>query len=124
MIQVGLSVFHSKECFWNKSKPKPLKRQKMATSLRDEVLALDRHSCRFCGTKRSKLDVHHVIYRSGGGKDVRHNLLTLCSVCHDVVHSDRKRWQPLCLGVVWLRDVEGRHVDVPGLEKLLELQRR
>lgn len=78
----------------------------MPAGLRDEVLEADGHRCRFCG-KTDNLQVHHVIYRSGGGKHERGNLITLCNEHHDTVHSDKGKYQKLCQQVIMLRDTRG-----------------
>lgn len=68
--------------------------------LREEVMDRDSHRCRMCGRsgESNRLDPHHVIYKSMGGKDEMGNLITLCFRCHvPIVHQDRKRWQPVCI---------------------------
>ena len=39
--------------------------------------------------KDSKLDVHHIIFRSRGGSDFEENLITLCHSCHVDLHDDK-----------------------------------
>lgn len=91
------------------SKPKKAK-SGIPQKLRDEVLAAD-HRCRGCNTS-SNLHLHHVVYRGQKygyllGDHVRHNLITLCVECHQRVHTDKKRFLPILLGMIWKRDVEG-----------------
>lgn len=50
--------------------------------------------CRYCGT-RVGLHVHHINYRSQGVDHSETNLITLCSRHHDLVHSDKRHWQPV-----------------------------
>jgi hypothetical protein len=52
------------------------------------VLNRDNYTCRYCKgkSKDSKLEVHHVIFRSNKGSDEETNLITLCKTCHDKVH--------------------------------------
>jgi len=54
-----------------------------------KVLNRDNYTCQHCKGRRkdSKLDVHHIIYRSNGGSDEEDNLITLCHTCHKGVHS-------------------------------------
>lgn len=56
-----------------------------------KAFALDRDSytCQSCKgkTKDSRLEVHHIVFRSNGGSDESENLMTLCKTCHDKVHS-------------------------------------
>ena len=52
------------------------------------VLARDHCTCQLCKgeSKDSKLEVHHIIYKSNGGSDNVNNLITLCSKCHKKIH--------------------------------------
>lgn len=54
-----------------------------------KVLNRDNYICQHCKGRRkdSKLEVHHIIYRSNGGSDKEDNLITLCHACHKGVHS-------------------------------------
>ena len=54
-----------------------------------KVLNRDNYICQHCKGRRkdSKLEVHHIIYRSNGGSDEEDNLITLCHACHKGVHS-------------------------------------
>lgn len=53
------------------------------------VLDRDFHTCRHCKGKsrNSRLEVHHIVFRSNGGSDEAENLITLCKTCHDKVHA-------------------------------------
>ena len=53
-----------------------------------KVLNRDSYICQYCKGKKkdSKLEVHHIIYRSNGGSDEEDNLITLCHTCHKCVH--------------------------------------
>lgn len=57
------------------------------SSRRDAVLHRDNYTCQVCGKKHTRLEVHHIIYRSQGGTDDESNLITLCEDCHNKVHS-------------------------------------
>lgn len=52
------------------------------------VLDRDGYTCQCCKGKRkdSRLEVHHIVYRSHGGSDDQSNLVTLCHTCHKGVH--------------------------------------
>ena len=65
------------------------------TEVRAAVYARDHHRCRYCA-KASDLHLHHIHYRSEGVDHSETNLITLCSTHHDVIHSDKRRWQPIC----------------------------
>ena len=57
-----------------------------------KVLDRDNHTCQICKGKHkdSKLEVHHIIFRSQNGSDDESNLITLCKTCHDKLHKDFK----------------------------------
>ena len=50
------------------------------------VLARDNHCCRNCGHGQH-LQVHHIEFRSMGGKTEEGRLLALCTACHSLIHS-------------------------------------
>lgn len=55
------------------------------------VLNRDKYKCQICKGKHkdSKLEVHHIVYRSQGGSDEAENLITLCHTCHSALHAGR-----------------------------------
>lgn len=55
------------------------------------VLNRDNYTCQYCKGKRkdSKLEVHHIVFRSQGGSDEESNLITLCHTCHKNLHNGR-----------------------------------
>lgn len=55
------------------------------------ALNRDNYTCQCCKGKHkdSKLEVHHIIYRSNGGSDEESNLITLCHTCHEDLHSGK-----------------------------------
>jgi len=61
-----------------------LKTQKKRVKIRDE------QRCQVCGDRLpvpyGRLEVHHIVYRSKGGSDELENLVTLCDLCHAVIH--------------------------------------
>jgi hypothetical protein len=67
--------------------------------LRRAVLVRDRHRCTKCGWSHSQwnpsdprhLELHHMVHHVDGGPNVESNLTTLCTVCHDEVHSKEDR---------------------------------
>lgn len=59
------------------------------SSLRNEVLARDDHSCVSCDQK-DELTVHHIIPRTQGGANTKANLAVLCWDCHYYAHGGGK----------------------------------
>ena len=55
------------------------------------VLNRDNYTCQCCEGKHkdSKLEVHHIVFRSQGGSDEESNLITLCHTCHKDLHSGK-----------------------------------
>jgi hypothetical protein len=61
------------------------------------VYARDRNTCRLCGWNRERwtaadpriLELHHLQHHRDRGPNEPHNLIVLCSRCHDDVHARR-----------------------------------
>lgn len=56
-----------------------------------KVLNRDGYTCQCCKGKHkdSKLEVHHIVFRSQGGSDKESNLITLCYTCHKDLHAGK-----------------------------------
>ena len=61
--------------------------QKGFYNVKSYILHRDGYQCRKCKTKKGKLHVHHVIFRSNGGTNTPSNLITLCESCHEKLHN-------------------------------------
>lgn len=60
--------------------------------VRRAVLDRDNWQCQVCGvTGENRLHLHHVVYRSQGGKDDESNLVTVCHRCHRSIHEGKVR---------------------------------
>lgn len=53
------------------------------------LLAFEYDECALCGSVKA-LHLHHVLFRSHGGDDVRANIVPLCQRCHEGVHRGEK----------------------------------
>jgi hypothetical protein len=60
--------------------------QKDYYNVKAYILDRDGYQCQKCKTKKDKLHVHHIVFRSKGGTDTPSNLITLCEGCHDKLH--------------------------------------
>lgn len=58
---------------------------KLTNAQRKAIYRRDGFMCALCGSGRY-LQIHHLIPRGEGGKNTPHNLITLCSDCHALVH--------------------------------------
>ncbi|MCL6557286.1 MAG: HNH endonuclease [Firmicutes bacterium] len=60
------------------------------TTVREKVLNRDGRKCVLCGSE-TKLERHHVVFRSRGGTDTPQNQVTLCKKCQREIHVEGKR---------------------------------
>src|SRR5947207_475788 len=58
-------------------------------NLRIACLMRDGYTCQQCGKRNVRLEAHHIVFRSNGGKDTLENLLTLCDQCHHHLHQGK-----------------------------------
>ncbi|MEN6476299.1 MAG: HNH endonuclease [Syntrophaceae bacterium] len=66
--------------------------------VRREVLRRDGYKCKSCGWSHDEwnpsdprhLELHHIEHHVRGGRNIEENLKTLCTVCHDKVHREKK----------------------------------
>jgi len=77
-----------RELFADVAPPRRVLRRQLGRNLR--ILERDGWRCAnpMCRA-RSRLHVHHIVYRSRGGTHHPSNLITLCLGCHALVHSGR-----------------------------------
>lgn len=129
--QARMQSYCSEECFWGrnssrtsrkppKNRPTTIRKPKASDipdELRKKVKGRD-GSCRFCGANYG-LHLHHVVYRSQGGKHEESNLILLCNEHHALVHSNKKRWFPVLMAYIWTFYQDGSRLPVPMLEKRL-----
>ena len=88
----------------------------------EATLKRDRYRCAVCGGTHN-LHVHHIRYRSEiaikDGRDELWNLITLCNTHHELVHSDKKVWQPVLIVAAEQRNA-GKLTPVMTLKKRLD----
>lgn len=96
----------------------------ISKDLHDRILESDGYRCRYCGGSGPNLAVHHVHYRSEirnkPWQDQPSNLITLHNMpCHlGIVHGNKEVYQPLCLQIIWLREIDGdRYTTIKKLEQ-------
>lgn len=52
--------------------------------------------CQICG-QTYNLHRHHIRYGACGRKTYFGNVIVLCETCHRMVHSNKKKWQPVLI---------------------------
>lgn len=71
--------------------------RKISDSVRGEVLRRDKYKCKICGWNHKDwnrsdprhLELHHKKPHAKGGKNNQDNLITVCTICHDKIHSSK-----------------------------------
>lgn len=74
--------------------PKQADRNEFDRLTRSRIRKRDNRECQQCGAPGTQ--IHHVRFRSSGGRGVFTNGLLVCHLCHDRIHRDRKlaeHWQ-------------------------------
>lgn len=72
--------------------------RRIADDVRREVLRRDEYKCQECQWSHAEwnpsdprhLELHHIRHHARGGDNVKENLGTLCTVCHDKLHRKEK----------------------------------
>ena len=75
------------------------------TRVRAEVIERDNSCCRVCGQYVEYPALHHIEYRSQGGRNEASNLIVIGWLpghdCHlTVVHANKRLWQPILQQIV------------------------
>ena len=82
-----------------KTRLKPISKKRVCVSKKtyNEVYERDKGCCRLC--YKTNIELHHVYYRSERKDliDEPSNCIMLCYKCHKLVHSNKKKYQPLLL---------------------------
>lgn len=61
-----------------------------------EKITEEQPYCQLCGST-SYLHRHHIRYGACGRKTYFGNIIVLCDKCHRLVHSSKKKYQPLLI---------------------------
>ena len=66
-----------------------------------KVIERDKYMCQICGANQD-LHAHHILYRSQRKDliDEPTNLIMLCGRCHGLVHSNKKKYQPMLIEMI------------------------
>lgn len=77
-----------------RSKPTRRQRNNFSQKVRQQIHERDNGLCQQCGSLGT--EIHHVKFRSQGGRGVYSNGVLLCHSCHRKVHDNRElalQWQ-------------------------------
>jgi hypothetical protein len=135
-VRRGMVSYCSDECLYQRpqakrktSTSKTAKRSKVAEIISgqtiEQSIVRDGNRCRVCGKNSGNLAVHHIFYRSDWDnkpwQEEASNKITLCNEpCHlTIVHGNKAKYQPLLLGLIWVREIEGKNITLEQLEKRL-----
>lgn len=85
-----------------KTRLKPISKKRVCVSKKtyNEVYERDNGRCRLCG--KNIIELHHIYYRSERKDliDEPSNCIMLCNEHHRLVHSNKKKYQPLLLEIL------------------------
>lgn len=54
--------------------------------------------CALCGN--NQIQMHHIRYGACGRKTYMGNIIPLCKRCHDLVHTNKKKYQPMLIEII------------------------
>ena len=79
---------------YKRRKPTRRKRNAFSNKVKQQIYERDNGLCQQCGAPGTQ--IHHVKFRSQGGRGVYSNGVLLCHSCHRMVHDNRElalKWQ-------------------------------
>ena len=62
------------------------------------IIADEEPYCMLCGSTHN-LNIHHIRYGSCGRHTYFGNIIRLCFKCHQMVHLNKKKWQPILITI-------------------------
>ena len=93
---------------------------KTPSRMREHVLRRDGRRCRSCRS-RDSLMVHHIEFRSHGGRTLPCNLISVCLRCHGLVHAALLRIEGASVNAARFVDASGWPVNSPAQISGLEI---
>lgn len=72
-----------------RSKPKEKIRNEFSPKVRAEIANRSQGICEYCG-KQVATEMHHVVFKSAGGRGVATNGMHMCNGCHKLPHKSIK----------------------------------
>ena len=63
-----------------------------------KTLELFNNECALCGN--NEVAMHHIRYGACGRKTYMGNVIPLCERCHRLVHSNKRKYQPMLIKII------------------------
>lgn len=64
----------------------------------EKTLDMFNKCCAICGKPNPQL--HHIRYGACGRKTYMGNVIPLCLYCHNLVHTNKKKYQPILIDLI------------------------
>jgi hypothetical protein len=61
----------------------------------------DKGRCVLCKCKSKSVHLHHIVYRSRGGKWTPQNVISVCAWCHGMIHAGKITVTGTATRLVW-----------------------
>jgi 5-methylcytosine-specific restriction endonuclease McrA len=76
----------------NAISPKKAAEKRIEEEIRQKLLEEHGGLCQNCGRNPGflGLSLHHIVFKSRGGKTIEENCCLICSTCHEVAHNRRR----------------------------------
>ena len=96
-------------------------RRNIKPEIKDKVRKRDGYTCRLCLKEadelKDQLQVHHIRPVEMGGRDRFKNLISLCNICHRIVHKNVERYIDPMRKYVDLLNQTGQRHTIDSIER-------
>ena len=96
-------------------------RRNIKTAIKDTIRKRDDYRCRIClkqvSELKEQLQVHHIRPIEMGGRDRFKNMISLCHICHRIVHKNVGRYIDPMRKYVELLNKTGQHHTIDSIER-------
>lgn len=97
-------------------KPKKGNRGKFTKDTREKIIERFNGQCAECGAKG--IHIHHIKFKSEGGRGVETNGVLVCNQCHRKIHDNRElaekwmKWAEVQHGKDYYKDIWDKYEDI------------
>jgi len=96
-------------------------RRNIKPEIKDRIRKRDDYRCRIClkqvSELKEQLQVHHIRPIEMGGRDRFKNMISLCHICHRIVHKNVERYIDPMRKYVELLNQTGQHHTIDSIER-------